>query len=351
MKRITMLIYILSATVLMAACSNSDGDERAPLRATNTVLVAGLSYISEAGGINACYWKNGVLTGLYNTEVYSYSEAYQVTALNDNIYVSGNYYRSSDNIYNACYWINDRLGRTDLGPGRARGIHIEGDDIYVAGHMTEGVSTFDTAYPCYWRNGVLVQLGTVDSGWAMDVDVNGSDVYVSGREVVDGERLAGYWLNGVKTDLTSSTGASTNVKCIEYENGNLHAAGTTDESGDYRAVYWLNDSPQQLPIPTDCIDSYATGMFVNTEGVVYVSGYCFTGIRNRACYWLNGALVELETADESEANSVYEFEGSVYVTGNISQSFENRCCIWKDGVREIISTEDSNGFSVWDPYF
>jgi len=80
------------------------------------------------------------------------------------LYVAGSWH---DDKPNACYWKNGVL--VDIGRGEARAVAAAGGDIYIAG------SYGDTA--CYWKNGARTDIG---KGEAAAIAIAGRDVYIAG---------------------------------------------------------------------------------------------------------------------------------------------------------------------------
>src|SRR5688500_13436538 len=95
-------------------------------------------------------------------------------AIPDRVFVAGMYDRT------VCYWKDNDSTRTLLQEsesGYASEVYVSGTDIYVAGNLTE-----PSLRPGYWKNGVRTALPTLTSGdgFANDIQLQGSDVYVSG---------------------------------------------------------------------------------------------------------------------------------------------------------------------------
>jgi hypothetical protein len=118
-----------------------------------------------------------------------------------------------------------------------------------------------TAKACYWKNDLAGQVDLSASGQATSVFVSGADVYV-----------AGYYQN---------------------------------TKGNWAAAYWKNGgSPVDLYSDTTATgEAYAYSIFV-VDGVVYAAGYVDEGTPV-ACYWKDGARVDLYPGVTSQASSIW----------------------------------------------
>ena len=98
------------------------------------------------------YWKNSDPVVLDKR----FGEVWQITKSGSDIYAVGliNKYNSNSAGHTACYWKNGVI--QELGDdAQAYGIFVEGNNIYVTG----AVGKFPSNYrPCYWKNGQRVDL-------------------------------------------------------------------------------------------------------------------------------------------------------------------------------------------------
>jgi hypothetical protein len=130
----------------------------------NAIALSGNDlYIAGFSGTNAIYWKNGVVTKLMYEDATSVGAGASAIAINGaDVYVAGGTY--NDNGYPiAIYWKNGVGKRVpnstvisqtpnDLSISQARGIAVNGSDVYVSGFNLGGQAV-------YWKNGTTVQLG------------------------------------------------------------------------------------------------------------------------------------------------------------------------------------------------
>jgi hypothetical protein len=130
----------------------------------NAIAINGSDlYIAGVSGTNAVYWKNGIVTKLMYEDATSVGAGASAIAINGaDVYVAGGTYNNNGYPI-AIYWKNGvgirvpnstQVSQTpnDLSISQARGIAINGNDIYVSGFNLGGQAV-------YWKNGTTVQLG------------------------------------------------------------------------------------------------------------------------------------------------------------------------------------------------
>ena len=260
------------------------------------VYIAG--YITNSNGYTiATYWKNGVMTKL--TDGTSNAEAYSIKIQGNNLFVLGN----TNIIYPPVYsnqWILTtptlwKNGITTTLPNSLKYLATSGTSmasngnvLYIAGNY---IASNNKGVIAYWENGTIKHLtDSTTSSTAIAITANGKDIYVagvnqsydkSGNPVFSG---AAYWKNDVVIQI--GTGLNSQANDITVSNGNVYVAGTESANSNFVATYWKNGTAIQLGNAS--INSYATAIVVN-NGDVYVagqSGEC-------AIYWKNGVLMQI----------------------------------------------------------
>ncbi len=120
-------------------------------------------YIAGFSGPDAVYWKNSLATKLTFTDAESVGAGASAIAINGNdVYVAGSTYNNNGYPI-AIYWKNGIGTRVpnstivsqtpnDLSISQARGIAINGTDVYVSGFNMSSLAV-------YWKNGKPMQLG------------------------------------------------------------------------------------------------------------------------------------------------------------------------------------------------
>jgi hypothetical protein len=228
----------------------------------NDVYAAGLERGTNGNDV-AKYWKNGTPVSL--TDGTKEADAQSVFVVGNDVYVAGSENKSvTNNTGIAKYWKNGVAvsltdGSTSAG---ASAIFVVGNDVYVAGTVND---TSGYAKAVYWKNGVQVTLstGSGDSyGFAMAV--SGNDVFVAGKNG-NAAVKSGYW----KNDLTNFFALIAALPCSNCEESvgglavsgnNIYAAGSFQDFGKSKAIYWKNNVAVHLG--SNNFHSSASGIFV-----------------------------------------------------------------------------------------
>ncbi len=155
-------------------------------------------------------------------------------------------------------------------------------DIYSAGYIRANAHIV----AAYWKNGTLVRLGdSTISTMANAIAVDGNDIYVAGN-MTNSEQIttAVIWKNGVATKLTDGS-SNADARAITISGGNVYVAGFMN---NLQAVYWENGAVNNIQT-----SSVANAIAVN-GGNVYTAGWAYdsTISNNEAVLWKNGAATE-----------------------------------------------------------
>ena len=172
------------------------------------VYIAG-NIVNSAGKGEAAYWKNGSLTVLPDHGIYSVANSIAVNGAN--VYLAGIDFESvatlppPGQVQVATSWKNglETMLADNSQPSDARGIVLNGNDVYIAGttnvHIAIGDSNASIA--TYWKNGtanILTTNSTYSIATAWGIALNGTDIYVSGNDMNEN---ATYWKNGIAVNL------------------------------------------------------------------------------------------------------------------------------------------------------
>jgi hypothetical protein len=165
----------------------------------NDVYVVG--YIFTAGN-DATVWKNGIPNTLVLGGSGVSGDASDIFIYNNDVYICG--YSSVGNFSTPRLWKNnvDVPLSNPTGNGKAYGVTVLNDSVYVVGVSTSTTGTNDVA--TIWKNGIASYLpatGLNKNSYATDLKLLGSDVFISGIEVGTGAR---YWKNGIGNTLQAS---------------------------------------------------------------------------------------------------------------------------------------------------
>jgi hypothetical protein len=215
------------------------------------IFVAGEE--SEPGKTQAILWKNGTRTALPTLETNSW--AYSVFVNNGDVYIAGKEQNSTTSKDYPILWKN---GLRTLLPapdatGIARSVYVAGTDVYVAGEI---ISNAGKSFPAYWKNGSLVQLSTTVEGITTSVISDGTDIYLSGADIVSGNNLPVYWKNGVKSILPTSAGLPYGQgNDIKVKSGTVYVAGFEYAATpvNSNSILWINGTSNALSIPAQSV--------------------------------------------------------------------------------------------------
>ena len=319
MKRKIKTLFTMSIIIhLLHGCSKAPQEEPQPDISQYTIHVAGQSgYMWCRVG---CYWKNDERTDFNSYESDTHVTVTGMSVSNENVYISG-HYRTYEMTYKApCYWKNgvkiDLPLNGNYG-GYTNDIFVSGNDIYIAGmYITAEQNNTQTLQPCYWKNNTLIEI------------TDYPDLEITITEDYD------YPFALPPVELT----------CIYVSDGDIYIGGNYDIgvkkdkpwAEPKQACYWKNN------IKTDLQgnNSFVSGIFVK-DGKVYVSGGCdFMGTNKNnkvglPCYWENGQKVDLPNIEPSASTSdIFVDNGTVYVSGN--GGFVTYACYWKDKVQTVL---------------
>jgi hypothetical protein len=155
-------------------------------------------------------------------------------------------------IYLAKYWKNG-VG-TSLTDGSknaiAKGIAVNGTDVFIVGE--------EDGFAVLWKNGQSTKL-TEKKGVAEAVFVTAdNNLYIVGSELGSNNfyRVAKFWKNGVKIDLTDGT-SDANATCLYVYYNDIYIGGSEGAS----IVYWKNGMPNTLQKGNQFINA-ATSIYV-----------------------------------------------------------------------------------------
>ncbi len=298
----------------------------------------------------AAYWKNGVITKL--TDSPSFAIARGVAVQGGDVYVAGTVTSFALSTNNAVYWKNGVANTlADISNNsQAWGIAFQGNDLYVVG----GIFSNNSFHATFWKNGTA---NTLPGGIVANaIAVNGADVYIAGSAGDPNNSVAAYWKNGVATMLIGGFSANT----IAINGNDVYVGGTTVSGA---AVYWKNGAPTMLT--NDAVANkigYSVYSIATNGTDVFVAGGTDYNNGNTAIYdhgngsvatlWKNtvpqmpsvptntpaNPLNNIVTAICLHGNDVYM---ASQVINNSTQQFESY--YWKNGVPVQLSNGGTNG--------
>lgn len=188
------------------------------------------------------------------------------------------------------------------------GLFVDGADFYVSGWYE--------VRPAYWKNTTYTSLSASLSGRAMAIVVEGGVVHMAGMEINGSQFGVKYWINENGTFLTTPQFTNNDYAGdMEIKNGEVFIAGSESISnGASMAAYWVDGVKTGLSSLSD----HAGGedIFIDTNGDVYVVGFLSATPYPKVVYWKNGAIHEVtDGTTQNFANGIARHDGVVYVIG------------------------------------
>jgi hypothetical protein len=318
MKRLTALFFL---AVLLYSCSTPD-ETSTPTPVNETKILA-VGYRSNTpGGISYTSGQD-VFTNFSSSN----GEA-KVFKKGEDVYISA-MQNTSGSLKKIGYYKNGTF--TEVGSGfSVRNIYVDAsNNVYLCGTNEQG-------YPCYWKNTQMTTL-VAKQGKATDMEIVGSDVYVSGTYFFnDRTYVIASWKNGVE-----STYGSLNLynnqflpnTLIEVEGSDVYVHGSLATG----PKLWKNGQDTSLTF------GLATEEFKAVGTVFYYVGRSYDGTNQAASVGSNGSFSRISTA----ASLVNDFKikgTDIYYCGVEA----NRATLWKNATVLKKSDTDNTYFTdVW----
>lgn len=318
MKLIAIYVNFFVLILLLSNCKKENLQKP-------DVYVAG-TYTPPGKKLSAAYWLNGEFYPLENGNVSSYAS--DILVDNGSVYVSGDYDGRP------CIWINGTrfFITTDFSPGTMNALMLKDGKIFAVGNLF--FNNYMHAVMFMGNQAVFAEASSSNS-YANDAlfSVDG-DTYVSG--IFNGQ--AALWKNGSKTEL----GKSTEVSGLKYFNGKVYVLGNLDKSNTnkFDFGYWEDLSFKSLVLSGQ---GWLNGLSISHSGQIYVVGNKKdnNGI-NQATLWVNDQPTVL-SIENSNAVDIDFFKSDVYVAGMNSQ----KACYWLNGNLVNLNTTNSGATAIF----
>lgn len=325
--------YILFITIIMII-ANCDNKTVAPdnEKATN-IYLAGFYDLSASGQPYACFWKNDILTAQITRNSCS---ANSIFISNGNIHITGSWFWNELQV--AYYWHENSGTFHDLRVTNyktvGKSIFVYGKDVYIAGYYQ--LDKHSNRQACYWLNENIVYLSPSGESYANSIYVHNNDIYVAGGY----ENRACYWKNSTRIDLQNNAG----INSIVATNNYVYAAGFFTNEESRISCYWIDGVKTDL---SSSGYSEANSIFIQ-NGNVYIAGYTAIGDTVTACFWKNDVRTDLYSSNiwgesswyageistlPATANSIFVFDDDIYIAGRYRTENGEFACYWKNGNR------------------
>jgi hypothetical protein len=267
------------------------------------------------------------------------------------VYITGIYQPGSVQS-SAIYWKNGTI--VNLTPNssgsEAFGIAVKGNDVYVTGDaLING-----ERHAVYWKNGVMHPLysgpATSFDSEAYDITLDGNDVYIVGdyNDLVT-NRQAMLWKNGVPHNL-GYTRYGSGARAVKVKGSDVYVAGYSaiDDTIFYIATYWKNGLPHRLE--NNKAFSFVNGMAFNGNDI-YIAGETYplpgyTTTPQTVVYWKNGIRHNVQYSATAAAITISN--NNVYIAG--STTFDNnqeyQATYWKNGTPTLLGGIGGGNFGM-----
>ncbi len=340
----SVLTIIISGAILFAACKKKKGDVPTLAPVAKKVYAVGYEQ-NSTGPYLGKYWVDTALT----TISVSGSDVilFDVEVVGTDVYLFGEV-EPQAGARKMSIWKNgtilyDNVSVNNFSPFRKTMV-VNGTDIYLCGE------SFSTSAPTQrasiWKNGVVTNLPqNLSYSYASNIFVEGSNVYVLGRDYSSTQESIVVWKNGMREVLTECEQG----QAIFAVGSDVYVAGNDINS---KPAYWKNGVKTLLPIPSTSEAECSGIKVVGTD--VYVSGN--ESIQNGTdivVYWKNGIRTTLQTASanfNAESYGIEIDENNVYVYGYVERNSNGDYCAayWKNGTLTNLTPTSTSGelFSV-----
>lgn len=303
---------------------------------SSSVFVCGS--VSGSGMQSGVVYRNGVecfVVDSVSVDVYFNA----VGVCDGEVYVGGSLY--DDSGYSSHIWRgSELLYSLPVGSVVSSVVPMYYDGVlgvYSAGYVySGGVSTatvWDGSTPRTLRSGSSSGSSAVN-GMCVDISNNLHCVgYVTDG---GGYKVAMSWVSDSEVSLTDVSVDSEGVAVCVDAVGNVYIAGYVGDS----AVLWCNGVVDTLS--SGGLQSYATGVTVGGDGVVYISGFTTSadGVQTPVL-WSGGVMSELSSM-AGTANGVAVADDEVYVVGQVDGTNYLDAVVWRNGTIQQLTQQTSN---------
>jgi hypothetical protein len=276
-KRTSCVVLVAALAVFLLGCNltsgtnNQSGYPGGP-SAYSHVYIAGATGTSNTS-MTPCFWKDAAWYSLSMGTGNSVGGAWGLAVDGSgNLYFVGGVGTSNSSGV-PCYWKNGSLNTLPMGTGNSVGIaggaaFDSSGNLYITGATGASMSSLA---PCYWKAGTRtpLALGTGNVFGAADgiaIDSTGN-LDISGRVGPSSSSVSrSYWKGGTVTVLSNSDVSDTFCGGLVLDSsGNVYATGGTGSS-PITPVYFLNGSPNSLPMGLGNSSGLTNGAFVDSSG-------------------------------------------------------------------------------------
>ena len=262
------------------------------------------------------------------TEDGSKTDVCTVTVTKRDVYVAGRLATNGETEVDSGYWKNGTWNNYGTALYYVYSIAVDSGTVYLCGnYYSDTISV--PAYATGTTPVTLSRIDETDDGHAEKIVVQGGTVYCCGNTTAEnGKQIAALWINGTRTDLTS-TDVESYASDILVNGTAIYIEGnyTRPEDGYGSFGYWYRADSEaswqwvELARETDESDWGAYGGIALNGTDVYVGGadnYTYP----YACYWLNGGINSIHEDGLTETNSysITCYRDELFLAGTASSA-------------------------------
>jgi hypothetical protein len=185
--------------------------------------------------------------------------------------------------------------------------------VYAVGMIPSATDLKERA--TIWINGTATTLSNSYSQ-AFGLAIQNGNIYVAGNNTLNSKSVACYWKNNNVVYLTGGTESSSVAMAIVTTPTDVYIAGSIVQPNLYSTpAYWKNGVANTLALPQGALGAAATSIVVKGSDV-YIGGSYISENRSKACYWKNGAIIDISgTAVTSYVYGIAVEGTDVYTAG------------------------------------
>lgn len=261
----------------------------------------------------AKYWKGNSNTVIGLSDGTEHAAAKGVAMRDGDVYIVGSEYNYPSRSF---VWKNNASQPTAMSGVELNDIAVDGEDMYLGGQDADGV-------PVYWKNDHKISLGEKNPDVWQTVNAltaHGGSVFIVGGNPADdapSDAKAFYWKDNA-AGRTSLKGNGTGAVAtgVTVEGSDVYVSGADMIQGSSRAVYWKNGTLVNLPVGSRTEMSMAHDIKISKNGDVHVVGYIYEE-DPYAVYWKNGEMIKLSSGEGFGAGLTLAIasNGEVYIGG------------------------------------
>ncbi len=259
----------------------------------------------------------------------------KIIAEEDKIFSTGYFFDGTR--VNACYW-DGYNNLIELSPeyknSFSNSLHLFNDTVYVVGDVEiNGIGN-----ACYWKSEKL-NLISIRKSTAYSIFVENNEVYTVGKFYGKQQKEEYFYSKGKSITTISGIPTMGNDLNLYVKNEDVYISGAIEKNLIDKACYWINGDLHELNTGSNYY-SYATSIFVHSD-TVYVCGYYTDGTRNMynqrnpiPCIWKNGVFIKLEGT--GRPYDIFADNNGVQVVGDEKVGNKNYAYYWTIEEQHII---------------